>query len=314
MASISPDSDLKGLSRLGDGSEDDRLRLRLVVRILLRCLTLLVPVRKHVLLLFAGFGSLTLLLFPLGLLFIDTLWTRVLQGHPMLEIEAQLFQVPVAAATSVAGFDAELRRLVAERLIIWGAVLGLGATPLFIGLYYYQVWILQRVNQKLRVDLLSHLQGLSLRFHADNTVGDAVYRLTQDSAMVTQLVQVLILTPFTAIPQFLYSVLVISLFAPELGLILLGVVLPSLIAGGWFSQRMRTRFRKARETNAALTGRTQETLVGIKIIKAYGAEQVEERRGIRCRLRGAKSLRRLRHGDVLDLRHFRALHHRTRHR
>ena len=95
--------------------------------------------------------------------------------------------------------------------------------------------------------------------------------------MVTQLIQVLVLTPFTAIPNFLYSVVVVCLFAPKLGAILFGVVVPSLIAGGWFSRRMRTRFRGARETNAALTGRIQETLAGIKIIKAYGAERVEQR-------------------------------------
>jgi ABC-type multidrug transport system fused ATPase/permease subunit len=277
MASVPPNSDLQGLRRLGDGSKDDRLRMRLVLRILIRCLSLLVPVRKHVILLFLGFGTLSLLLLPLGLLFIDTLWTRVLQGNPMLEIEAQFFRVPVAAATHVDGFGPELRRLVAQRLVVWAAGLSLVIAPLFIGLYYYQVWILQRVNQKLRVDLLSHLQSLSLRFHADNTVGDAVYRLTQDSAMVTQLIQVLVLTPFTAIPQFLYSVIVIGLFAPQLALILFGVLLPSLAGGAWFSQRMRFQFRKARETNAALTGRIQETLAGIKVIKAYGAEQAEEK-------------------------------------
>ncbi len=276
MAGISTDSDLQGLARLGDGSEQDRLHLRLILRILVRCLHLLTPVRKHVFLLFTGFGLLTLLLLPLSLLFIDTLWTRVLQGNPMLEIEAQLFRVPIEQATSEVGFDSDLRRLVAERLVIWGALIGLAFAPPFIGLYYYQIWILQRVNQKLRVDLLSHLQGLSLRFHSDNTVGDAVYRLTQDSAMVTQLVQALVLTPFTAIPQFLYSALVIALFAPKLGLILLCVVVPSLLAGGWFSQRMRTRFRVARETNAALTSRIQETVLGIKVIKAYGAEKLEQ--------------------------------------
>ncbi|MDG2332921.1 MAG: ABC transporter ATP-binding protein [Myxococcota bacterium] len=276
MTSTSQDKDLQGLSRLGDGSRHDRLHLRLILQIGLRCLHLLRPVRRHVLLLFAGFSGLSLLLLPIGLLFVDTLWTRVLQGNPMLEIEAWFFRVPIEAATSSAGFDAELRREVAEKLILWSVLLSALLAPPFIGLYYYQIWILQRVNQKLRVDLLSHFQSLSLRFHAEVAVGDAVYRLTQDSAMVTQLVQVLILTPFTAIPQFLYSVVIIGLFAPMLGLVLLGVLVPSLALGWWFSQRMRTRFRSARETNAALTGRIQETLAGIKVIKAYGAEPIEQ--------------------------------------
>lgn len=276
MASVPHATDLQDLSRLGDGSADDRLHMRLVFRILLRCLGLLRPVRKHVLWLFAGFATMTLLIAPLMLIFIDTLWTRVLQGKAMLEIEAIFFGLPVELATTAAGFDQAMRSLVAARLIWWGAGGAAIAIPIFIGLYYYQVWILQRVNQKLRVDLLSHLQSLSLRFHADNSVGDAVYRLNQDSAMVTQLIQVLVLVPFTAIPQFLFSVVVMCLFAPVLGLILFAVILPSLIVGGWFSTRMRTRFRGARETNAALTGRIQETLAGIKIIKAYGAERVEQ--------------------------------------
>jgi ABC-type multidrug transport system fused ATPase/permease subunit len=39
---------------------------------------------------------------------------------------------------------------------------------------------------------------------------------------------------------------------------------------------MRTRFRHARETNAELTSRIQETMAGIKVIKAYGAERSEQ--------------------------------------
>lgn len=266
-----PSRELQGLSHLGDGGEADRLTLRLVLRVLLRCLRLLRPVRGHVIALFAGFAVLSISLLPVVLLFIDTLWTRILQGQPMTPIEAAFFGMD-AAATQAEGFTAALRRQAAERLIWRGAGATAVILPLYVALYYYQVWILQRVNQTLRVDLLSHLQTLSLRFHADNAVGDAIYRLTQDSAMVTQLIQVLVLTPFTTIPQFLFSVVVVAAFAPELGAILLAVWVPSLFAGRWFSKRMRTRFRRAREANAALTGRIQETMAGIKVIKAYGAE------------------------------------------
>ncbi len=277
MASIPHSSNLQGLSHLGDGGEDDRLRLRLVIRIMFRCLRLLRPVRRHVIALFAGFSTIFVLLLPLVLIFIDTLWTRVLQGNPLTELEAGFFGVPLDVATTEAGWTAELRRTVAGRLIWGGAGSAAILIPLLIALYYYQVWILQSVNQTLRVELLSHLQTLSLRFHADNSVGDAVYRLTQDSAMVTQLIQVLVLTPITAFSNVIFSLLVISLFAPKLALILLLALPPCLVAGAWFSKRLRTRFRRARETNAALTSRIQETLAGIKIIKAYGAERGEQR-------------------------------------
>jgi ABC-type multidrug transport system fused ATPase/permease subunit len=270
--------ELQGLRRLGDGGPDDRLRMRLVFRILVRCLHLLRPVKWHVARLFAGFAVASIAILPLALLFADTLWTRVLQGQPLTELEASFFQVPLEIGTTEEGFTAEVRQQVAKKLIWMGAAISAVLIPVFIGLYYYQVWILQRINQTLRVELLGHLQSLSLRFHADNSVGDAIYRLTQDSSMVTQLIQVLVLTPFTAIPQFLAGIVVVMLFAPKFGAILAAVWLPALFAGYWFSKRLRVRFRRARESNAALTSRIQETLAGIKVIKAYSAERMEQGR------------------------------------
>lgn len=270
--------ELQGLRRLGDGGPDDRLRMRLVFGIFVRCLRLLKPVKWHITRLFAGFAVASLSILPLALLFADTLWTRVLQGTPLTSIEASFFQVPIEIGTTVEGFTPEVRRDVAERLIWMGAVVAAILIPVFIGLYYYQVWILQKVNQTLRVELLGHLQSLSLRFHSDNSVGDAIYRLTQDSSMVTQLIQVLVLTPFTAIPQFVVAIVVVAGFAPKFGAILLCVWVPALFVGYWFSKRLRVRFRDARESNAALTSRIQETLAGIKVIKAYGAERVEQER------------------------------------
>ena len=79
------------------------------------------------------------------------------------------------------------------RLVAFGIPIGVVLVAIGLGLAYYQIWILQRVNQVLRVDLLERIQSLSLRFHAETRVGDAIYRLYQDSAMVTQLIDVLFL-------------------------------------------------------------------------------------------------------------------------
>ncbi len=276
-ASTSADSpELQGLRRLGDGSPDDRLRLRLVVSILVRCLSLLRPVRGHIAALFAGFAVASISLLPLGLLFVDTLWTRVLQGHPLLEVEAQFFGFPDEIGSTAASLTPEVRRQLAWRLVWTGTGVAVVLVPIGIALYYYQIWILQRVNQTLRVDLLGHLQALSLRFHSDNRVGDAIYRLTQDTSMVTQLIQVLILMPVSALAQFALALGVVWLFAPKLAGILALVWIPSLLSGAWFSKRLRIRFRRARETNSSLTSRIQETLAGIKVIKAYRAEAVEQ--------------------------------------
>jgi ATP-binding cassette subfamily B protein len=150
--------------------------------------------------------------------------------------------------------------------------------PIWLGLAYYQVWILQRINQELRVALQGRLQGLSLRFHSDSRVGDAIYRIYQDSAMVTRLIDVLFLTPVFAVSRFSFLLAVMLLFDPRLALLILAVVLPCLVAGSWFSRRLRVRFRAAREANSRLTSDIQEILAGIKVIKAYAAERAQQQK------------------------------------
>jgi ATP-binding cassette subfamily B protein len=266
------------LAALGTGGRDDRLHFRLVVRLLLRCVHLLRPVRRHVAGLFAGFSALAILFVPLGVLLFDAFWTRALQGQPLLPLEADLLRLDPARFVTVASLSPELRRELLVRVIWVGAIAGVAVTPLVMALYYYQVWILQRVNQHLRLALLDRFQALSLRFHADSKVGDAIYRMYQDSAMVTQLIEVLFLTPLYGAARFAFSVGAMALFDPLLALLLALLWPPLLGIGLWYSKRLRLRFRLAREANSGLTSRIQETLAGIKVIKAYGAERAEQLR------------------------------------
>jgi ABC-type multidrug transport system fused ATPase/permease subunit len=269
----SVDEGRESLRRLGAGGAGDRLHFRLVLRILLRCLGLLRPVRGHVIRLVLGFGALAVILAPIGFLLFDLFWTRVLQGNPLTALEAGLLRFDPAVSVHVDALAVEVRRALAFRTVALGVGVGLASMPLFLGLWYYQVWILQKINQVLRLDLLDRLQALSLRFHSETKVGDAIYRLYQDSAMVTQLIDVLVLTPLGAFARLLFSLAVVFCFDPWLAFMLALVWPPTLLIGNLLSRRMRVRFRAARETNSELTSTIQETLAGIKILKAYGAEQ-----------------------------------------
>ena len=295
-AEAAVDEGRESLSSLGAGGAGDRLHFRLVLRILLRCLRLLVPVRGHVIRLVVGFSAVAITLAPIGFLLFDLFWTRALQGEPLTAIEAGLLGFDPALTVHVDALSAELRHAVALRSIALGVGAGLVAMPLFLGLWYYQVWILQKINQALRLDLVDRLQSLSLRFHADSRVGDAIYRLYQDSAMVTQLIDVLVLTPLGAVARYLFSLGLVFCFDPWLAVVLAALWPPALVLGNLLSRRMRVRFRAAREANSELTSTIQETLAGIKVLKAYGAEgraqaRFEERsRGAFARAFEARSL------------------------
>ena len=184
------------LAALGQGGRHDRLDFRLVVRLLARCLELLRPVRLHLAGLFGGFALLGLLGLVFGAVLVIAFWNSVLEGSALTGIEAKLLLLEPARYVTAGDLDAEARRVVLERIFAASLALLFGVLPAILALYYYQVWILQRVNQLLRVRLVERLQSLSLRFHsgqqASATPSIARY---QDSAMVTQLIDVLVIAP-----------------------------------------------------------------------------------------------------------------------
>ncbi len=282
MSTITPnttDADLsKALGRLGSGEDTDQLSFRMVIEVMWRCTPLLREVRWHI----AGFLAIVVLLSLVGLgagaMFLDLFWTRILEGHPLTELQASLLGLDHAVAVDVEVLSEELRKSIRDRLVIDGLIVAAVIGPLIGGLFYYSIWILQRINQSLRAQLIARVQTLSLRFHADNRIGDSVYRLYQDSAMVTDLIRVLFVEPAWFVGQFIVAVVLVAVFDPQLAWILVATWPPTLLIGALYSKRLRVNFRRARESNSALTSQIVETLAGVRVVKAFGAEPREQQR------------------------------------
>ncbi len=260
-----------------DGARDD-IDTRRLGSLVWRSLRLLREVRLDLAVFLLSSAALALLVLPFAVLLFDVLWTRVLSGEPLTPIEARVLGFDPAVAVEVDVLADADRRAAARRALALGAGVALLAAPLSVALWYYQVWILQRINQILRVEFFERIQSLSLRFHHENRVGDAIYRIYQDSAAITQLVQVALLRPLWMTGQFLASLVIVLAFDPVLSLWLLAGVPPMLLVGWRAARPLRHGFRAAREANSRLTSRIQETVTGIRVIKAYGFEEREQER------------------------------------
>lgn len=151
------------------------------------------------------------------------------------------------------------------------------SAPIITTQYYYFAWILQRINQDLRVALVERWHRLSLRYHGDHRVGDSVYRIYQDSAQVTAIIGA-VMKVFQTINTYALAVLFLTALDPLLGLMAGSVALLAVAWGHWFSPRMRTQSLAAREANSDLTSRVQETFAAIRVVKAYGTEELEQER------------------------------------
>ncbi len=200
------------------------------------------------------------------------MYNNIILNQPVAPIAAALLFLDPAAWVDVAELTKQQQYDLRVGVVVLALVgVGLGATIDHAN-RYYRVWILQRINQNLRLHLMRQFQSLSLKFHADARSGDSIYRLFQDSAMVTQILQALILDPLLASIRFLLGVAVVAAFSPFLAGVLVLVWVPLLVLGRRMSAPLRGGFKQAREANAALTSTIQESIEGIRTIKVNGLE------------------------------------------
>ena len=232
----------------------------------------LLPQLKHFLLFGALSGVGMLLELAVYLAGFDLLTNKVFRGEPLNATQAAFVGLDADRFVAVDALDDDARRtLRTVFLVLMGSLLAAGFL-LGTGLRYYLTWILQRVNQALRLAMLERAVHLSLRYHDEAPVGDAIYRVYQDSAMVTNVVQNALIQPLTAFANLLVALAALTFFDPYLGLLFLLALVPSLVAVRAFTTGLRRRSDRARRANSALTAHIQESVNGARVLKANGAE------------------------------------------
>ena len=212
-----------------------------------------------------------------GFFTIDLLNQSILQAQPLTPFLADFIGHPELAAGTVDSLSVAERQNLQWMYIFFLIAMALLMFPFTVVLPYYNVWIMQQINEELRLALVERWHQLSLRYHGDHRVGDSVYRIYQDSAQVTAIMG-MVISILTQVVQYTVAFLFISALDPLLGLLVLSAAILALLWATWFSPRMRTRSLLARETNSDLTSRIQEILGAVSLVKISGTENTEQQR------------------------------------
>ena len=205
----------------------------------------------------------------------DVLNNKIMLGHPLEPAQTTLLMVDASYA-EVDELSEEQRLVVRNRFVLY-VVVGyfLNTVVLQLGfLHYYYTWIIQRINQRLRVTMVEKAEHLSLRYHSHARTGDAIYRVYQDSATITAIIDTAILDPINMIWKLALAFFILWLFNPVLGLICILATVPIVLVVVGYTPRLQRLARLAREANSSLTSRIQEAFAAIRVIKA---NQVEAR-------------------------------------
>jgi ABC-type multidrug transport system fused ATPase/permease subunit len=154
-------------------------------------------------------------------------------------------------------------------LFVVAALLNWGAT---YAQTYLINWVGQRALQDLRIELFQHLQRLSVGFYGRNRTGVLISRITNDVQALDQLVTEGISTLFSATLTLIGTAVILVLLDAELALITF-MTFPLLLIGSVvFRLASAGAYRLTREKIAAVTAYLQETLSGVRVVRAFGQE------------------------------------------
>jgi ABC-type multidrug transport system fused ATPase/permease subunit len=137
-------------------------------------------------------------------------------------------------------------------------------------------WVGQRALQDLRLQLFRHLQRLSIGFYSRNKAGVIISRITNDVQALDQLVTDGISTLFGATLTLIGTAAILLFMDAGLALVTFAVFPVLLIGSVLFRVVSADAYRLTREKIAFVTAYLQETLSGVRVVRAFGQERRHE--------------------------------------
>jgi ABC-type multidrug transport system fused ATPase/permease subunit len=136
----------------------------------------------------------------------------------------------------------------------------------------------QRMLQKMRGDMVRHLQRLPLTYFDKIPSGVVVSRVINDVQTVNELLSNGIVQALSDILTLGFTVAVMIALAPDLALVTFAV-LPLMVIAVWiFTEKAKVAYRRTRVTVATLTGEFAESYAGVRVVQAFAREAESQER------------------------------------
>lgn len=180
------------------------------------------------------------------------------------------------------GKDAEQERALLQGIreaferVIWIALAIVLVTPALLFWREYAVqYVLGRVDLDMKIDVCNKLLALPLRFHQERQRGDIMQRILNDTVRAQSALELLFGDFLMAVLMIVVGLggLVFISWKLSLVVLLVGPLIALVISA--FSRRIRKSARRRQEQSGAVTQRLMEIISGIKVIKAFRAEELE---------------------------------------
>lgn len=150
------------------------------------------------------------------------------------------------------------------------------ALMMYILRYYWRIMIFgsaRKLSRLLRNRLYAHFTRMSPAFYQKHRIGDLMAHSTNDLDAIQETAGTGVLTLVDSLATG-GSVILTMAFTISWKLTLICLIpMPLMVAlTSWYGTMLHRTFRKAQEAFSSLNDKTQESILGIKVIKTFGQE------------------------------------------
>ena len=196
---------------------------------------------------------------------------RVLEPWPL--------KIVVDAVTAFRGAKVSHQPASVELLIGCGVALllivGLRALSNYLATICFAL-VGSRAATSLRARVFRHVQGLSQQFHARNRSADTVQRIVGDVARMQEVAITAGMPLMANVATLLVMVVVMFVLDPLLASVVLVAVVAFAVTSGPTSRKITAASRQTRKGEGQLANTAQESLASIRVVQAYGLENLVE--------------------------------------
>jgi len=157
-------------------------------------------------------------------------------------------------------------------LTLYGSLILVQSVSVFTFIYVAGL-LGERVRYDLRRTLFNHLQQLSLSYYNRTPVGWIMSRVTSDTERLAELVTWGLLDVTWGIMNIAAAVYFMSIINGRLAILVFLIIPAIVVIAVQFKKRIIGEYRTVRKINSKITGSYNETITGVRVIKALTREE-----------------------------------------
>ena len=166
---------------------------------------------------------------------------------------------------------------------IWIVALMVVAVSLMGGLFQYlrgkwSAEASESIAEKMRTRLYKHLLDMDYDYHVKAQTGDLIQRCTTDVDTVRRFLASQVIEIFRTVIMVVLALWLMVSIHVKLTLISLILIPPLFGLAFWFFHWVQKLFREADEADGALSAMLQESLSGVRVVRAFGRQRYESDR------------------------------------